>query len=328
MHGSIQIDRPIFVIGVGRSGTTLLQSMLNAHSQIAFPPETHFVREFLASPKMQGAVRQRKFRPIVERISQNESLGKLGVDLDSICTTLIDRDEFTLEKFYKHILAEYGSRAEKPRIGDKDPKNLEHLHEIHALFPDACVIHMIRDPRDVILSRTKAKWSKHRRFLTHVFTYEAQIQKARRDGSRLFGSEYTELLYENLISDPASILRELCESIGVEFEDGMLSYYETADQVIQGEEADWKENCFKPILSGNLGKWKSELPDDQVHHIESLCGTPFAEFGYPKSPRSTHRSFSERVVDHGIGQSFHLARTLYQLYHWLRIKRLGAVWHA
>lgn len=318
---AVEIDRPIFIVGVGRSGTSLLQSMLNAHSQICFPPESQFIRSLIASRRLQRALRRGHTGQVLEKVSNHQGLKKVDVDPERICEELIEEGHLSLENLYRRILIDQAERNGKSRVGDKDPKNLEYLPEIYSIFPDAQIIHLVRDPRDVVLSRTRASWSKHRFFVTQAFTYEAQITKARRDGPRLFGERFIELHYEDLISDPGNTLKKLCGKLGVGYEESMLTYYKDAGAVVQGKEIDWKKNVFKPVLSENKEKWREGLSNSQVHLVELICTTAFSHLGYARSDAQRPRSTVVALSDWVGRVAANFAKRIYLAYHWLRFRR-------
>ncbi len=315
---NIKIDSPIFIFGVGRSGTTLLQSMLNSHKDIAFTPETHFFLDFIANPKINKLISKKRFNPLENMLINNDYLKKTGLNIKDIAENLLKSNKFSLENFYKTLLIEYANTRGKLIIGDKDPKNLECLEYIKDIFPNAFVIHIIRDPRDVILSRTKAEWSKHRMFMTHILAYRAQLNLGRRNGKNLFGENYHEVFYEDLIENPEKELKNICELLDVSYDAEMLNFHEKADEIIQGEEKDWKDNCFKPVLSNNKNKWHKEFTENRICLIEKICRVPFQELGYIESGYLKERTILYRIFHMFLSASFYFLDAAYLLYHRFR----------
>jgi hypothetical protein len=309
----------IFIVGVGRSGTTLLQGMLNAHKDIAFPPETHFVREFLANPRINRLLQKKKFQRVRDSILASESLKRLNLDLAAILEVCTCEGQFTLVNFYRELLDVYRRRKNKRLIGDKDPKNVEYLLTIKEYFPEAFIIHLIRDPRDLILSRMKAEWSKGRPFLSHIAAYREQLKKGRKEGVNYFGGNYYELRYEDLISNPQHELKDICRRLGVEYDPGMLSYPQTAMEIIKGAEIRWKENCFKPVMAANMEKWPGNLSRRQVSLIEKICRLPFGEYGYRESGYLKGRNIFYKMIDQLLYIAFYGVDLVYALYHRLRL---------
>jgi len=279
-------NRIIFIVGVGRSGTTLLQSMLNANKLIAFPPETHFIRNYLATKKsifsfsiMNG---RNKHKSIVERIRKDVNLLSLNIDLDKIIQETNIDNKVDLKKFFLTLLKSYSEKKGKLFFGDKDPKNVEYLKLIKNNFPGSIILHIIRDPRDVILSRMKAEWSKKYPFILQGIIYREQLKIGENEGTNLFVSNYYRLYYEDLISYPEKTLKKICNFLNVDYDSEMLEFYKKSDEIVVEEERNWKENCFSPIMTSNMGKWKKELSINQIHIIEEICNEAFSKHGYKK----------------------------------------------
>jgi len=258
--------RPIFIVGVGRSGTSMLQSMLNAHKDITFPPETHFIRTYLS--------KKLDLNDVKEKLLQDKDLIKLNIPLEPIF-----EKSSNLNDFYTQLLISYMQKQNKNIVGDKDPKNIEFLKLIYSIFPNAIIIHIYRDPRAVIASRLKAKWSKNKPFWQHLLAYKSQLAYGRKVGKRLF-DKYIEIKYENLIRNPESELKNLCSSIGIEYDKNMVEFYKSANEVVQGEELSWKQNVFNPVMLENIDKWKHELTQDQIQMIELMLDSEMSTLKY------------------------------------------------
>ncbi len=263
---SAESFRPIFIVGVGRSGTSLLQSMLNAHGDIAFPPETHFIRNYIGKKmSWQGARR---------KIPDDPYLQNLGLDL----RRLLDESSKPVD-FYRRAMRRYAEGKDKAFVGDKDPKNLEHLKTLRRYFPGALVIHVYRDPRAVVASRLKAEWSKDSPLWQHILAYKAQWGYMT-DHAGLFGGDYIAVKYEELVSRPKDELRRILEKLGLEFEERMLEFFRSSDEVVKGEEMNWKENLYHPVMTENIDKWRRELSEQQRRRIESALDPEMARCGY------------------------------------------------
>ncbi len=277
------VDRPIFIIGVGRSGTTLMQSMLHAHRDIAFTPETHFVRRYLARPAMHRLIRTGHSETFLKIIREDSDLNRLGFDFAEIVSALKKENALSLPAFYRYLLDKWRQTKQCPYIGDKDPKNIEYLNTIYDFFPGAFIIHVIRDPRAVVLSRMNAEWSKRRSFLSHVVVYNLQLQKGRREGRRLFGNRYMEVVYEDLVTKPEEECRRLCRWLSIQYDPEMLNFHKTSHQIIKGRETLWKSECFKPVQPENKDKWSGALSRKQICLIETLTYDHMLHFGYRQS---------------------------------------------
>lgn len=269
---------PFFIVGVGRSGTTLLMAMLNAHPQVAMPPETHFVRRYIV-PNPPATLEQ-----ATSMLRNDKYFQRLDIDVSSVMSYFGELDmPFSWTGVYLFMLREYLQKSGKLYIGDKDPRSVEYLPVLHALFPESSVLHMVRDPRDVFLSRQKAGWSEGRSWLSHVMAYRIQFQLGREEGQRYFGSRYKEVQYERLIRQPETVLQNVCEFLGIDYDPAMLEFSRSADRLVAEDERAWKKNVSGPLLSDNFGKWRSELARKQIVRIESLCSAVFREGPYTKA---------------------------------------------
>lgn len=158
----------IFIVGVGRSGTSLLQSMLNAHPNIVFLPETQFLRKYVFK-KNSSVNKKNNLQNLLEK---DEKFKVLDINLNGLHNKNAKDVYLSVIKHYEQDNSLY--------VGDKDPRLLDYLSQLYEFTPKSKVIHIIRDPRDVVLSRTKADWSKHWPFSLHAYLYNAQIQMGRK----------------------------------------------------------------------------------------------------------------------------------------------------
>ncbi|MDR5589341.1 sulfotransferase [Christiangramia sp. SM2212] len=267
------MNNKIFIVGVGRSGTSLLQSMLNAHSEVAFIPETHFLRKYVFTNKIFPGEQE-----VMTELKQDENLQRVKIDPHQIVN---NRNSYL--EVYNELLDIYLETKGKKIIGDKDPRNIDFLPHLKNYFPDAKIIHIIRDPRDVVLSRTKADWSKHWPFNLHAYMYNAQIGRGRKIGRNLFGSNYFEICYEDLIMTPEKELKKICELIGIDFETAMLEFSSSAKELVDKSELQWKKETMGPLLSSNKNKWKNEFSDSQIDLIQKVCNYTFSNLPYEKA---------------------------------------------
>jgi len=271
----------LFIVGVGRSGTSLLMSMLNAHPEISFPPETGLLRRYgFSRPKSKtpGEVRG--------ELDQDKNFGRLELQQEEVLShfsvTFSEVDGLSL---YKEIMRQYFEEQDNcpELIGDKDPKLIEYLPDIHDKFPSAKVIHIIRDPRDVYLSRRKAEWSSGRGWFLQAFTYRIQYKLSRKWGRELLGENYYEVQYEDLLTRPEQNLRRLTDFLELEYNTAMLEFGDKAENLVAKDEEDWKENVTGPLLKDNYDKWKYQLKINEVYRIEEICSQPFREGLYQRA---------------------------------------------
>ena len=122
---------PIFIVGVGRSGTSLLQSMLASHSQISFLPETAFIRKYIVKNKLQKWIAELGVANALKMIKEDEVLSRINFELP----TLGENSSDVADLDYYIALQQQGMTASgKTRFGDKDPRLIEYLPTLHNCF--------------------------------------------------------------------------------------------------------------------------------------------------------------------------------------------------
>ncbi|MCH7535430.1 MAG: sulfotransferase [Bacteroidetes bacterium] len=279
------MKKQLFIVGAGRSGTTLLQTILNAHSQVAFSPESHFLRKYVF-PQIQKKKAERAANKewLIDLLNSDNDFRRLDTDPKKIAESNID---FSSKTFFVDVFNEMGNlyleKSGKSYFGDKDPMNLNHLKQLKQAFPKAHVIHIIRDPRDVVMSRMKTEWGKKYPFFVHVFDYGYHVERALEDGPAIFGKQYHQLRYEDLLTFPEVTIKSLCGELDIEFEDQMLLYHENGNNLVNKSEKEWKDNVDKPIISDNLDKWKKGMSRNNVMLVESICSATINKLGYSTS---------------------------------------------
>lgn len=231
------MNKHILIVGVGRSGTSLLQSIIGTHSEIKTLPETSFIRRFIFNTKALDCSNDTH----LDRVPRlKEIVIKNGVSVTDY------------HKSYMTFLNE----AKGLNILDKDPRLLEYITLLKKWFPNTKIIHIHRDPRDVLLSKKRAKWSKGRILLSYLVASRVQLTDA--NAEKKYAGLYS-VKYENLIKEPESEIRKICCFLDLHFESQMMSHEETAKGIVQSEEMSWKKETLEAINKGNSDKWKGQL---------------------------------------------------------------------
>lgn len=251
-------------------------AMLNAHPSIGMLPETFFVLRHIC-------YRAGSREQLVERIASDDYLQRLPFDLADILNRRKQIGPLSPAAVHREIFAEFARIKEVSVVGEKAPKYVELLPVLNALYPASFILHVIRDPRDVLMSRRKAEWSAGYSDYAHVLAYESQLTYGRSVGSSLFGRRYLEVIYEQLISNPTGVLRGIAETLGVEYSDAMLDFGKSGEELLSDSERQWKKETTGPLLANNYGKWKSALSDREVKFIEDTCPTVFNSGLYERS---------------------------------------------
>lgn len=281
--------RPVFIVGSPRSGTTLLASMLAAHSKLSCGPETHIFR-WLADAKQPELVDPAnwpaaavQFVCSIRRSSFSDNhhprlIDHYGIEPEQISVYLQQEDP-SIAAIVSSITETYMRTQNKIRWAEKTPDHLKHLYEIRSAFPDAQIVRIIRDPRDVALSLSKVPWGVSS-FFEGVLFWLRQDETSR-DFFFADPDSYT-LQFEALISSPEQELEKLCQFLGEEFEPQMLDTSQTG-KTLNRRNVSWKSKSSQPIDHSRTQVWRRELAVEENQLAEALVGKQLTEYGYPRA---------------------------------------------
>jgi hypothetical protein len=285
-----------FVVGVARSGTTLLRLMLDAHPELAIPHETHFIPAVLREP---DASRERFF----ELLTGFPTWEDLKTPAELFHEELLRVEPFDVRDGLRAFYRLYARARGKARWGDKTPPYLLHIRAIHEALPEARFIHIIRDGRDVAVSLRPLWFSPGESMEALAGMWAGHVTQARAQGlGQPPGSPfYLEVRYEDLIADPVRELRRICGFLDLRYDPGMVDYHRTArlrlDEVVTRRGADGQVIITKeermhlhrftsqPPEPSRVGRWKTEMTPGMVAAWEAVAGGLLEELGYQRKAR-------------------------------------------
>jgi Sulfotransferase family len=269
-----------FVVGCGRSGSTLLRAMCDAHPALAVPPESHFIVP-LAPPGRDAASRPLDVAGFVDRLCANEHFGLWGLERADVAAALESTPPPSYPDAVRRIFALWAEARGKERYADKTPGYVLHIPTLARLFPEAVFIHLIRDGRDVASSFLELGWAD--RIEDAALHWRLRVRRGRRAGRALPAGRYHELRYEELVADPAAQLRELCAAIELPFSPAMLDPTDRADTVVATtRHPGYHQRVALPPTPG-LRNWRVELSEQDIARFELLAGDTLAELGYARA---------------------------------------------
>ena len=309
-----RVPNKIFIIGVGRSGTSLLQSMLNAHSSIVAMPETQFFRKYLANNKSRKAIENKGAESFLQILEKDEAFKRLDISISEIDS--LQGSSLDLLNVYEEFMHIYATRKAKNIIVDKDPRNLDFVKTIIQLVPNAGIIQIVRDPRDVVLSKTKAKWSSNRPYWLHALIGSAQLKNSAKSIEELDKTQYIQIYYEELLAKPEEVLTKLTSFIGVSFESSMLDFGASANELVSKKEMQWKKETLGPLLISNTEKWKNAFSPKQIAIIEKFSKWSMKKYNYDQSSVMTELSNFSRFTIFIVSQISYTFNLIY--WFWLK----------
>jgi hypothetical protein len=272
-------DRPIFIVGCPRSGTTMLQLMLHAHPRIAIPPETRFLMAAYDHRRDFGDLRDEANRRGLARwiVDGKFAFRDLGLDKKKIVNEIAAGPP-TLGSAIGIVFRAYARRFEKPRWGDKRPAYLMNLGVVLDLFPDAQIVHIIRDGRDCAASLKEAPWHKGGIYQA-IAVWNAGMDEARKAARRLGPDTYFELYYEQLAATPETELAKLCGFLGEDYDPAMASPAEAAGIAVPKRKT-WHALTHGDVTTSRIGRWSDRLDTPEIGLCESLMRGRLEAHGY------------------------------------------------
>ena len=251
---TVAADPPTFpfFVGCGRSGTTLLRAMFDAHRDVAVPDEVAFIVRY-ARPHyalQYGWPLRFDAGRCTDLIMADSSFRRWPI---SECEARAELAQCrpasfaaTIRRLYALVAADRG----KSRYADKTPMHVLHLRRLGALFPEARFVHMVRDGRDVAVSYRSVDWGP-RTVEEAAIRWRRSVRRGRRDGQRLGPGRYCEVRYEDLVADPASVLPELCRFLDLPWDEDMLRHHDRAADVIASTRfPDAHRRLLLPAIAG------------------------------------------------------------------------------
>jgi hypothetical protein len=299
----------IFIVGLSRSGTTLMRNVLNQSDWIAISRENHFLGHLIGAEGM-----RQKFRKFGD-LSIDENVHKLVDHLYSggsersswfrrasshwrWITRRIDRQEFTQKlletdrserAFFILLMQLFAEKKGKPIMGEKTPAHFRYVETLLNWFPEAKIIHMMRDPRGIFISEWRRRQSEAQSFpyrqlkrlpslmklvilLQTTITWREGARRCRENQQKYPFNYYTQR-FEALVSDPERQVKELCAFIGVPFQPVML------EQTVVSMGFQEKQTGFD---AGAANRWKKHITPRIDAWFRFWLGEAMEHIGYLK----------------------------------------------
>jgi len=326
------MDKPIFVVGPSRSGTTMMCELLNGHRNVNIAPETHYfddLRTLFEAPDtkvLAGAELRRVqdyFLAQTHRPFGHGGEAEKGWMNRSDLAALADKRGGTADAYFEAYVMMAADDEVVSIFGEKTPRHVFRIADIFKRYPDARIVGMLRDPRAVTVSYRD--WRNQGGFdleadPDHAEILEEEMHRARKSyhpvilamlwrgqagsmlkAAREFGPEQVYIQkYEDLVADPESQARKLCDWLGLDFGQNMLN-------VAMSNSSFSGVNNGQGVSKEAVERWKSHLDDTEIALIQSVAKSRMIEAGYELEPVSP--SLAGRMASYGsfplaLGRSF------------------------
>lgn len=274
---------PVQIIGTQRSGSNLLRLMLNQLEEMAAPHPPHILKTFIP------------FLPSYGSLDDDNNFKELIADVCNFVEAnpvkwsnmIFDREELfdrievrSIYHLFSAIYEMYAEAQDAKYWCCKSMANIDYAEEFEMNGFNPFYIHLYRDGRDVALSFKKV-------MVGHKHTYHLakKWQEDQEKGLGLFnklGSKRViQVSYEELILNPETQMRRLCEFLNIDFNPIVFDFYNSKDSVQTAESGEMWRNVRKPLLKNNFNKYSTEMTYEDILMFESVARSTLTKLNYP-----------------------------------------------
>ena len=262
---------PFFIVGNDRSGTTMLRIILDRGPEAAIPPESMFLTDVELPPG--------DWQALMDEVWEHPKvrLWELPGPAPRVPPGLEDGDaaRFVLGAPFEAYARKHG----KPRWGDKTPHYVHHVDRLLGIWPQARVVILVRDGRDVALSLKRMPFGPNNAWAAAQW-WARGIRAGAAAQERHPGNVMT-VRYEDLAREPARHVPPVCEFLGLSYRPAMLDLAHADRSRIVPDQTSWFPTLFDGINTKSVGRWEREMPVRDQAVFAALAHGELARLGYP-----------------------------------------------
>lgn len=280
------VPAPIpFIVGCGRSGTTLLRSIVDSHPEMAIPGENDFLHAQFKrrTPFSRG---QPLTRELIDAALQAHPTTRASIGAHSAAAPA---GPLTLPAWFRHCYGAYADSYGKERYGDKTPALVGHMDAISVLVPEAVFVHLIRDGRDVAQAYLAQEWGPAT-IAKAAEKWRSSVSAGRAAGLRMPRRRYFELRYEDLVADLEPSVRAVCEFVQLDYDPVMLDFRTSASRAKSYSRFPDAHASLDRAPTRGLRNWREEMSTLHRVQFELRAGPVLEICGYdPPLPQAIAR---------------------------------------
>ncbi len=266
---------PVFIVGMPRSGTTLMRALLNQHPRVSLAlTESHFIPHFISTfGDPPGFHNPAKLNRFINRFHQTvfyQNLSQRGYILTAEALSQ-HADLNSWASIFEYIFRHFSPKPDQADAiwGDKTPGYLKHIALLRQHYPQAKFLHLIRDPRDYCLS-ARQSWGKSIYRAAH--RWQATLNQARQVG-RTLREDYLEVTYESLLGDTEPVMARISEFLGCDYHPSMA-------QIGLSPEDTGSTTGKYGIVKDNTNKYRQHLSPREIKRIKEIVCHGTADLDY------------------------------------------------
>ena len=277
----------IFITGIYRSGTTLVSRILNNHSQLWVTYDSvHFMR--FCYDRYNPISRKEKTEALVKELhTRLAKRWNMTFNIEKIMSDICTLSDLTYRGIYEIIMEALATQYKQKTDGWGEKTNVcwGQIPNFLTMFPEGKIIHILRDPRDVMCSYKKMTYEPGYAYLDSAFASFHSFMSARNYLKDFSSESYCCLKYEDLVTKPVTTIKELCDFLRLDYEDSMLDVLSFSDktglQIWDGESSF--DKAFNEISKKPLDRWKNHDSREDLFLVELINRPVMSEFGYELS---------------------------------------------
>ncbi len=277
---------PIFIVGSPRSGTTLLRNLISRHPSIAICGETRFFSDIYKRRSVFGPLDKLENRQrLVDQYLSTARVHRLGVDLAALRQALLDQAT-DYRAFLTTMMRFNSDYRSKERCGEKTPHHSFFTETLNEWYPGAFIIHLVRDPRDVVASLQRMAWAP-KSIWNNAWIWTLFNRAVERSRHR---PGYLLVQYEKLVASPEDELARISEHVGEKWPESLSVAEEPSTPY------SWPMSAHGLVTRERLNKWRDQLSPKEVSLVERIAGERLEKYGYQPNGRSASAATIARAL--------------------------------
>lgn len=287
--------QPVFLLGMQRSGTSLVRAFLSSHPNLAIPirGESQFYRSY--SDKYNQCTEPQQRENVTAELLSKSKVIQWGVDWTSLAMSYEVEGKRLSGSIFSQMMDYYAANQGKPRWGEKSTDHIKHINEILKDFPRAKCLLICRDPRDTFLSAQKVAWNQNRHLEASDYGEEWSSTYCRAIGFLARNSaDFRIVQHESVVKNTRHTLKQIYEWLDEPFSEELLEPrdldWEQNSSFGSQEwtKADYRQKTKKlEIDPSTVGRWKEHLNTHTVEKIEAAAGFGLVAFDYETTTASS-----------------------------------------
>ncbi|TXB64204.1 sulfotransferase [Vicingus serpentipes] len=290
---------PCFIVGIGRSGTTLLTDMLNGNPSISAAPENNFILFGKDLSSLSGNKLITEFKTLF-KLNHNHTQSIWKPDLSFLEKYDLNEPHISYQDLCKEVYLNNNLAKDKNLIKvfvDKNPVYSLYVKNLITLFPDAKFIILTRDYRDNIVSRrTHTEGTISKLMVSYAASWNLYYKSILKYEQK-FPNKFTRVKYENIVNKPKETLNKITDFLNIAFDEQMLhnhensvmKKFEKADlpQAAKDKIIEMHNRLKMPLNNERINYWENKFSALDLILIETICSKTAKEFDYLSFSKAT-----------------------------------------